>query len=96
MGTDTGGGPFWPALWPGDQDKFARRIVACVNACAGVPMEALEADCLGKLYAAAQRLLAGVNVVMTRDGVAATVLIDDLRAAVEMARPADQQREVAP
>lgn len=27
----------------------ARRIVACVNACAGIPTEALEAGALGKL-----------------------------------------------
>jgi hypothetical protein len=32
----------------GDADENARRIVACVNACAGIPTEALEAGALGK------------------------------------------------
>jgi hypothetical protein len=33
---------------PADDDADARRIVACVNACAGIPTEALERGALGR------------------------------------------------
>lgn len=43
-GQPTGGGPFFVHLTPKEN---ARRIVAAVNACAGIPTEVLEAMPLG-------------------------------------------------
>jgi hypothetical protein len=59
--------------WPGDttnldpgkdvnaflarQNANARRIVACVNACAGLPTEALEAGALAKALGALARIV---------------------------------------
>jgi hypothetical protein len=54
-----GHGPNESAVWPARVRGFptttanARRIVACVNACAGIPTEALES---GALLAELQRL----------------------------------------
>lgn len=38
-------------------EENARRIVACVNACAGIPTEALEAGVIGDAYAALSDVL---------------------------------------
>lgn len=36
-------------------DQYARRLAACVNACQGIPTEALEAGVVGDLVAVFQR-----------------------------------------
>ena len=54
-----------------------RRIVACVNACAGIPTEALESGALGKaLDAASLAALSGWDSVDGRRSVERQVLSD--------------------
>lgn len=66
-----------------EMDANARRIVACVNACAGIPTEALEARALGNaLGAAMSGLLAAVDDPDVLPGTRrrATLALEALRA----------------
>jgi hypothetical protein len=63
-----------------DSEPDMRRIVACVNACAGLPTEALEAGALGKAIEAAGRMLRVVNAVTTAEIDAESALYDALGA----------------
>lgn len=53
----------WGAIQPDDRpphdqaDANAARIVACVNACAGIPTEELEAGCVERLARTTEKLL---------------------------------------
>ena len=73
--TIIGGNDYGPIL----NDADARRIVACVNACAGIPTEALEAGALDVLLGAADWFARRPETGTAEDNADAA---EDLRAAL--------------
>ena len=80
-----------------DNDRLeanARRIVAAVNACAGIPTDALEAGAVADLLAACESIRPWLHGFTTDDGtpdgVSVFDLLDVLEAAIAKARKLEE------
>ncbi len=88
---------------PGPADRWldtrtanARRIIACVNACADIPAEALDAGIIPELIAALRNLVAADNCGYQRDTMRYEGLFDAARRVLACVPNDEQEAPCAP
>ncbi|MDP9314678.1 MAG: hypothetical protein M3R24_28020, partial [Chloroflexota bacterium] len=88
---------------PGPADRWldtraanARRIVACVNACAGIPTDALDAGTIPALIVALRKLVAANNCGYQRDAMRYEGLFDAARRVLACVPNDEQEAPCAP